>query len=60
MLGLSCLLVIVTLVLNRLRISDSLVNLLVGIMFATGLVLSGMVKRHVVIDFLTFYDGWNP
>lgn len=32
----------------------------IGVLFAGGLIISGMVKRHVVLGFLTFNSNWNP
>lgn len=44
----------------KIKIGNNLVGLLTGILFALGLIISGMVKRHVVLGFLTIGSGWNP
>mmetsp|Transcript_282 Transcript_282/g.27 ORF Transcript_282/g.27 Transcript_282/m.27 type:complete len:169 (+) Transcript_282:558-1064(+) len=44
----------------KIKIGNNLVSLLTGILFALGLIISGMVKRHVVLGFLTIGPGWNP
>lgn len=31
----------------------------VGFIFGLGLVISGMVKRTKIVDFLTIYSGWD-
>lgn len=59
-LGISCVIVVLILILNKLKISDSLVGLLVGSLFGLGLVISGMVKRTVVVGFLNLNKDWNP
>lgn len=42
------------------RIGDCLISWVVGAIFACGLIVSGMVKRHIVLGFLTLNKDWNP
>jgi uncharacterized membrane protein YedE/YeeE len=42
------------------KISDFLISYLTGIIFSSGLVISGMVKRSKVINFLKFSSEWDP
>ncbi|KRX06159.1 hypothetical protein PPERSA_12848 [Pseudocohnilembus persalinus] len=59
-LGLSALVCVVSIIYYKNKISDCFVGLTVGVIFALGLIISGMVKRHIVVDFLTFTEDWNP
>jgi hypothetical protein len=40
--------------------SDVWVSILTGIVFASGLILSGMSRRTKILGFLTIADGWDP
>lgn len=39
---------------------DQLITFLVGAIFGCGLLLSGMVRRANIIEFLQLNNGWNP
>lgn len=41
-------------------ISDILIGTIVGFIFGLGLVISGMVKRSKVLNFLTLSKNWDP
>jgi len=32
----------------------------IGVIFASGLIISGMIKREKVLGFLTFSEKWDP
>ena len=40
-------------------VRDVLISFIIGIMFSYGLIQSGMLQRHVVIEFLTIGKIWN-
>ena len=40
-------------------VRDALISFNIGIMFSYGLIQSGMLQRHVVIEFLTIGKIWN-
>ena len=42
---------------NQLR--DNIIVFAIGALFAYGLIQSGMVKRHIVVNFLTIAKVWN-
>ena len=39
---------------------DIIISFLIGVIFAYGLIESGMLQRHIVINFLTIGTIWNP
>lgn len=39
---------------------EILIAFVTGVIFATGLIVSGMIKREKVIGFLTIGDNWDP
>jgi len=41
-------------------IRDFLISFITGVLFALGLVISGMNRRKKVIGFLTAYSDWDP
>ena len=41
------------------KVRDILVSFSIGILFGFGLIQSGMLQRHVVIEFLTIGKDWN-
>ena len=41
------------------KVRDIIVSFSIGSLFAFGLIQSGMLQRHVVIEFLTFGRVWN-
>lgn len=40
--------------------NDRIVSFFIGIVFGTGLVLSGMMKRSKFVNLLTLGDNWDP
>ena len=43
-----------------MHIKDVIVYTLVGIIFGAGLIISGMVSRSKILNFLTFNENWDP
>ena len=41
------------------KVRDIIISFSIGAMFAFGLIQSGMLQRHVVIEFLTIGKDWN-
>ena len=39
---------------------DQMITWAKGLLFGTGLLVSGMVRRINIIGFLAMHDGWNP
>ncbi|MBP9838654.1 MAG: hypothetical protein KBC84_08060 [Proteobacteria bacterium] len=39
---------------------DQMITWATGLLFGTGLLVSGMVRRINIIGFLAMHDGWNP
>lgn len=39
---------------------DQMVTWTTGLLFGSGLLVSGMVRRINIISFLAMHDGWNP
>ena len=44
---------------NKDKVRDLVISFLIGNLFSFGLIQSGMVQRHVVIEFLTIGKIWN-
>lgn len=42
------------------EIREFIISFFTGVLFALGLVISGMNRRKKVIGFLTAYEGWDP
>lgn len=45
--------------LNKIQLIDTLVGIPAGLLLGIGIVISGMIKRTVILGFLTVYE-WNP
>lgn len=42
------------------HVSDFIISFITGVLFALGLIISGMNRRMKVINFLTAYSDWDP
>jgi len=45
---------------DRKKLHENLIAYIVGVLFAIGLLLSGMVKRSKVVGFLAINSDWDP
>lgn len=45
---------------NKETMKDLAITFFVGLIFALGLGLGGMLKRRKIIGFLTFNKDWDP
>ncbi len=44
----------------RFQVRDQLIVFLVGVLFAIGLMMSGMTRRINILQFLWIGNSWNP
>ena len=42
------------------KADDFWISLIVGLLFGTGLIVSGMSRRTKVLNFLTLNKNWDP
>jgi len=42
------------------EVNDFIISFITGVLFALGLIISGMNRRRKVINFLTAYSDWDP
>jgi uncharacterized membrane protein YedE/YeeE len=45
---------------DAIKLTDVIVASITGVLFSLGLIISGMVKRHLMLNFLIIKKGWNP
>ena len=45
---------------SQIQIKDQIVVFIVGILFAMGLMISGMSRRQNILQFLQINENWNP
>ncbi|CAD8165109.1 unnamed protein product [Paramecium octaurelia] len=45
---------------NKKTMIDAIISSVVGLVFGSGLVISGMAKRSKILGFLTFNKSWDP
>jgi uncharacterized membrane protein YedE/YeeE len=45
---------------NHHAIENIAIGVFIGMIFSTGLILSGMINRYKIINFLVFDENWDP
>lgn len=58
--GISSVLTFILLLKFKQYLSEQIVFGITGLLFGLGLVVSGMVKRDIVLGFLIINENWNP